>query len=262
MNATPTGRKSDDGRYMTVPTTAADVLATKHRWYHTIDLDDGRATPGWIDLRKDIACVGLPNDMSGLRALDCGMFDGFWAFEMERRGAAVIGIDIDDIPPPDIPAIHYAKAKAEADADALVTSNGFYALKEHFQSSVERNVGSLLELSAERIGGPADFAFVGSLLLHLRDPVGGLEAVHRALKPGARIVLFEPASMKLKRGGPAAEFRALKGIWTWWYPNVECLEHWLRTAGFDQVTRHGEAIVKDITGNKQKLVAVHGVRPA
>ena len=31
-----------------------------------------------------------------MRALDVGTWDGFWAFEMERRGAEVTALDLDD----------------------------------------------------------------------------------------------------------------------------------------------------------------------
>src|SRR6202022_1376214 len=40
---------------------------------------------------------GRPGRPAGKRALDVGTWDGFWAFEMERRGAAeVVAIDIED----------------------------------------------------------------------------------------------------------------------------------------------------------------------
>ena len=39
----------------------------------------------------------LPASLAGRRCLDVGTWDGFWAFEMERRGAAsVTAIDIED----------------------------------------------------------------------------------------------------------------------------------------------------------------------
>jgi tRNA (mo5U34)-methyltransferase len=242
--------------------TVDDVLALNHRWYHTIDLGDGRATPGWTDLRDHVRNVGFPDDMSGMVALDCGMFDGFWAFQMEKRGARVIGIDIDDIPPPDIPRIHYEDVRAEAVRDDLVTERGFAMLKAYFGSSVERNVGTVLELSPERIGGAADFAFFGALLLHLRDPVGALEAAYRSLKPGGRLMMYEPVSTVLSDKVAAAEFRALRGIWTWWYANIECLKQWVKTAGFDDVKIHGKHKAKDVTGNVQTVVALHARRPA
>jgi tRNA (mo5U34)-methyltransferase len=240
---------------------ADDVLAIKHRWYHSIDLGDGRVTPGWIDLRDQVRHVGFPDDMRGMKALDIGMFDGFWALEMERRGAQVIGIDIDDIPPPDVPRIHYDRVRAEALADDVVTSRGFDMLKEFFGSNVERNVGSILELTPERIGGPADLAFIGALLLHLRDPVGGLEAVWSSLAPGARLLCYEPVSTRLPENVPAAEFRALRGVWTWWYANQACIREWIETAGFTDVSITPTAVAKDVTGDEQQIVAVRATRP-
>ena len=66
------------------------------RWYHTIDLGNGQVTPGWFDMRPYVKHYGLPERMDGMRVLDCGTWDGFWAFELERRGAAeVVAIDLD-----------------------------------------------------------------------------------------------------------------------------------------------------------------------
>src|SRR5438067_4479740 len=56
-------------------------------WYHTIELPGGVITPGEYDTRVAARKVGLPADLDGNRCLDVGTHDGFWAFEMERRGA-------------------------------------------------------------------------------------------------------------------------------------------------------------------------------
>ena len=67
------------------------------RWYHTIDLGNGVVTPGLYDTPGECARVPLPASLEGRRCLDIGTADGFWAFEMERRGAAeVVALDIDD----------------------------------------------------------------------------------------------------------------------------------------------------------------------
>ena len=63
-------------------------------WYHVLELPHGIRTPGRIDLRGEIGQYGLPPDMRGMRALDIATFDGFLAFEMERRGAEVIATDL------------------------------------------------------------------------------------------------------------------------------------------------------------------------
>jgi len=54
-------------------------------------------TPGWYDLRALPAQLPLPARLDGLRCLDVGTFDGFWAFELERRGASeVMAVDLLD----------------------------------------------------------------------------------------------------------------------------------------------------------------------
>src|SRR4051812_29410108 len=70
--------------------------AKTRTWYHTLDFGDGVVTDGWFDLRADVHHYHLPEDMTGMRALEVGTWDGFWAFEMERRGAEVVAIDLDD----------------------------------------------------------------------------------------------------------------------------------------------------------------------
>ena len=66
-------------------------------WYHTIELAPGVVTPGTFDLRDQVDRYGLPERLDGMRALDIGTQNGFWAFEMERRGAAeVVALDLDD----------------------------------------------------------------------------------------------------------------------------------------------------------------------
>ena len=63
-------------------------------WWHTIQLPDGTVTPGWWDLRATAAGMPWPSDLPGMRCLDVGTMDGFWAFEMERRGSQVSYRDV------------------------------------------------------------------------------------------------------------------------------------------------------------------------
>ena len=68
---------------------AADLIATQ-RWWHTIDVGPGLATPGSWDLRPMAERIPWPASLAGARCLDVGTMDGFWAFEMERRGAGEV----------------------------------------------------------------------------------------------------------------------------------------------------------------------------
>src|SRR5215467_3769960 len=76
-------------------------------WYHSIDLPDGRVIEGFLsigELRERFAEFPLPPDLSGKRVLDIGTWDGWFAFEAERRGAEVVAIDNVEQP-----NFHYAR---------------------------------------------------------------------------------------------------------------------------------------------------------
>src|SRR5436853_6352517 len=73
-------------------------------WYHTLSLPHGVVTPGWFDLRGIVDKLPWP-DVRGRRCLDVGTYDGFFAFELERRGAAeVVATDIGGHAEWDLPA--------------------------------------------------------------------------------------------------------------------------------------------------------------
>lgn len=208
-------------------------------WYHTIDLAPGISTPGHVDLRE-LASRLLPDDLRGMRALDIGTFDGFWAFEMERRGAEVVAIDVGRLESAEWPPANRARLEARAGELDLRLGRGFAAAAEALGSRVVRVICPVYELTPEAIGGDVDFAFSGSILVHLRDPVRALERIHSALRPGGELRLMEPVSLLLsavRPRTPVARFMAASTDFNWWQPNLATLKSWPRTAGFDDVRR-------------------------
>src|SRR5918996_1103870 len=149
--------------------------ARQRGWYHTLELRPGEWTDGWFDLRPAIKHYGLPEDMSGMRALDVGTWDGFWAFEMERRGADVVAIDLDDERELDWPPRQRPETFPEEPRGA-----GFELAKEIRGSSVERVVLSIYDATPEELG-TFDLVLCGSVLIHLRDQLRapGFERVDR-----------------------------------------------------------------------------------
>jgi tRNA (mo5U34)-methyltransferase len=147
-------------------------------WYHTIDLGNGVVTKGWFDCRPIVDTIGFPSSLAGKRCLDIGTFDGFWAYEMERRGASeVVAIDVLDHmqwdwPPSMDPSIAQQMGRAK---NAGV---GFEVARAALQSKVERLELSVYDLDPE-VHGQFDFVYMGSLILHLRDPIRALDAVRR-----------------------------------------------------------------------------------
>ena len=87
----------------TTPDQEGDDSVAAAPWYHTIELPGGLVTNGVYDHRPLVPHYGLPENLSGRRALDVGTADGFWAFELERRGAEVTALDVERLSELDLP---------------------------------------------------------------------------------------------------------------------------------------------------------------
>jgi tRNA (mo5U34)-methyltransferase len=199
-------------------------------WYHTLDLGHGVITPGWLDHRAVVGKVPLPGSLAGRRCLDVGTFNGFWAFEMERRGAAeVVAVDVLDPRRWDWPAGSDA-ATVEAIGRRMAHGEGFEIARAALSSGVRRVQRSVYDLDRRELGR-FDLAYVGSLLVHLRDPVGALERV-RAV--AAEVVVVDGVDLVQTLRHPRTPLARLDGRgrpW-WWYPNLAGLARLVEAAGF------------------------------
>ncbi len=214
---------------------AAEAIAANPVWYHTIELAPGVVTPGQIDLRPVAARV-LPEDLNGMRCLDVGTFDGFWAFEMERRGAAeVVATDVEQVDAAELPPHRRAQLAETQRRLGTKLGLGFELASRALGSRARRVVCDVYDLDGERPGGEFDFVFIGALLLHLRDPIRALERTREVLGDGGELRLFEPYADRLgwrARRAPVARFQPLDTSFNWWLPNLAALDAWLRVAGF------------------------------
>lgn len=234
----------------------------ERRWYHTIELAPGITTPGFFDHRAVVDRYGLPEDMSGMRALDIGTFDGFFAFEMERRGAEVTALDVDSLDHLDWPAhLREAGLRGEEANAGMIDSGGFHVAHAALGSSVTREILSIYDASPERLG-TFDLVFCGSVLIHLRDPALALERMAALCK--GRLVLAEGYSRRLEwLPLAAAEFTG-EGRWmTWWLPSSRAWCSMARCAGFQDVRRGGRFRL-DFSDTPKGVphVVIHGRGPA
>ena len=211
------------------PPAPAREAVEGREWYHTIELAPGLTTPGWYDCRP-VADRVLPARLDGKRCLDIGTFDGFWAFEMERRGASeVVAIDILDENRWDWPA-RVSQRTREAIARKKGEGDGFLIASQALRSSVERLDASILDLDPAEHGA-FDLIYVGSLLLHLRDPITALERV-RAVCRGE---LIAADAINLPIAWLPVPLARLDGIGRpyWWEPNPKAFARMVHVAGFD-----------------------------
>lgn len=220
------------------PPSARQRVESHPFWYHTIEVEEGLVTPGWFDLRP--ACSALPwPEVAGKRCLDIGTFDGFFAFELERRGAAeVVAIDIEDHRAWDWPPDNRPGASDAAPPPAYPAftgppkGDGFRLVAEITGSSVTWLPLSIYDLSPSVLGH-FDVIVCGSLLLHLRDPLRALEAVRSVCRgyflSSEQIQLWLTI---LRRGRPTFALNGSGVDCQWWLPNAAGHRRMLYAAGF------------------------------
>jgi tRNA (mo5U34)-methyltransferase len=203
-------------------------------WYHTLELAPGVITEGMFDLRPVIDRYQLPERLEGLRVLDVGTWDGFWAFEMERRGAAeVVAIDLDDERDLDWPAAR----RPESFPDKR-RGDGFRLAHEVYGSRVDRREVSVYAATPEELG-TFDLIFCGSVLIHLRDPMLAMERIANLCR-GTFVSVEAYSRLAGISPIPAALFRAdrSKAV-VFWEPSVRAWRRMLLISGFRSVERRG-----------------------
>jgi tRNA (mo5U34)-methyltransferase len=197
-------------------------------WWHSIDLGAAGITAGvhqLDELQHNFASFNLPEDMRGLRVLDIGCWDGFYAFEAERRGADVVAID-------------------------CWRPETFFAAKRALNSPIEFHELSIYEVSQARLGTFDIVLFLG-VLYHLRHPLLALERVCEVTKDTA-VIESHSIDHLLDTPRPILEFyetNELGGQYdNWWGPNTEALLRLARAAGFARTetikTGGGRATIK------------------
>ena len=160
-----------------------------------------------------VAQFPIPQDLTGKRVLDVGTWDGWFAFEMERRGAEVVAIDRFENP-------------------------RFLDIHERIGSRVDYRQLSVYDLDPNRIGY-FDYVLFMGVFYHLKHPLLALERVCSVAKDFVAVesfVLKEPQR-------PLMEFYENDEFGgefdNWFAPTVPCLQGMCRTAGFARVELNG-----------------------
>ncbi len=187
---------------------------SKLGWYHSIELPDGSVIPGHQSieqLRNRVRQFHIPEDLTGKRVLDIGAWDGWFSFEMERRGASVLALDS-------------AKNTRLLEARSLLGSR------------IDYHIADICRLTAKEVGTFDIVLFLG-VLYHLKHPLLALENVCGMCRDMACIESFVTDSSV--DAIPSMEFyetTELRGqLDNWCGPNIPCLLAFARTAGFARI---------------------------
>ena len=220
-------------------------------WYHQIEVRPGLVTPGVHTSSIFLEQLDLPADCSGMRVLDLGARDGFYSFELERRGATVTAIDY-------IPS-HIT---------------GFNVAHKLLNSNVTFIQDNIYNVSPKKYGQFDIVLFLG-LIYHLPDPMGALDIVRSVcthqmylethaidngvLLPDGRIVPLASISPTLLEI-PIMQFYPGSSLnnddTNYWGPNSKCMEKMLIESDFVILAKKlygGRAIFKCEVGHNEKL---------
>ncbi|HEX8086625.1 MAG TPA: class I SAM-dependent methyltransferase [Solirubrobacteraceae bacterium] len=196
----------------------------------------------------------LPSDLRGMRCLDVGTWDGFWAFEMEKRGAAsVVALDLDDEADLDWPP------RRRPTSPTSGRSAGFDELRSRLGSSVERVELSVYDATPERLG-TFDLVFCGSVLIHLRDQFLALERIASvcsgrfvSAEEYDRLTSLLPVAVNRWRGDDPSAV-------VFWRPNLRAWRRMLWSAGFFRVERVSRFTLRSTDGVKVPHVVHHAFK--
>lgn len=187
-------------------------------WYHTIELPDGGVIEGLQSLeqqRQRLRQFPIPEDLTGKRVLDVGAWDGWFSFEMERRGAEVVAVDV-------------------------TTSTRLMEAKKLLGSRIDYRIGDICRLTARDVGTFDIVLFLG-VLYHLKHPLLALENVCGMCREMACIESFvtdtDPRAIPLMEFYETNELRGQADNWVG--PNLACLLAFCRTAGFARLKFEG-----------------------
>lgn len=214
-----------------------EQIASIDSWYHVIDFGAGLVTPGAFDMRKYLSHYPLPDTLDGLRVLDVGASNGYFAAEFVRRGASeVVALDLPgwehhDWSPRQRAVLEARTASERKHVDEVLFSRALgLVARELGEGRVIVESRAIYDISPEALGY-FDLVFCGSMLMHVRDPLLGLHAIRSVLRESGTLVI----SVSTIAEDDPRPLAAFVGEWdqsNFWQMNPACLRRMLVTADF------------------------------
>ncbi|MBF0329848.1 MAG: DUF1698 domain-containing protein [Nitrospirae bacterium] len=205
-------------------------------WYHKIELRKGIITPGWAPIDKRI--YNIPADMTGMRVLDIGAWDGFWTFEALKRGARQV-VAIDDFS-------DYIGELRPEDRQKWATFDFCKKVLGFDDEQCQRKEMSVYEVCEESTG-VFDIIFFFGTLYHLRHPLLALDNLAKICTDAIYIETailddYSPYRGGIGHGYPdgqlVMEFYPQDQLGhnysNWWVPTLHCLGQMILASGFEK----------------------------
>jgi hypothetical protein len=147
-------------------------------FYQSIELPGIGLVKGSWDHRETASNYLGHADFKGRQVLDVGPANGYFSFEMERRGAKVTALDLgpngdwDAVPHP---YLDQDAVRANLRENVRRVENAFWLAHRLLKSRVKLLHGSVYDTPA--LVQPVDIGLMGNVLQHLRDPFRAIQRV-------------------------------------------------------------------------------------
>ncbi len=210
-------------------------------FYHTMELPGHGVIEGrHFDLRGGVDDYLGKVAFNGQRVLEIGPASGFLSFEMEKRGAEVVSVDVttepgwDFVPYPG-PKLQEVFGPRRIGMQQL--KNSYWFSHAAHDSRAKVYYGDVYHLPASL--GEFDIAVMGAVLLHCRDPLRIVEQCGKMAKVLIITELFHPdlEGASICRLAPTPQ----NFLWgTWWQFSTQFFSQFLAVMGFttSEILRH------------------------
>jgi len=220
-----------------------DIAPQHTTIYHRIDLPGLEGKKWEWDLRGQEGSYLGNYDFNGKRVLEFGAANGGLTFWMEQQGAEVVAVDLS----PDVartawdilvgPEDNVVEIKRVMSRGIERINNGFWYAHGRLGSKARLVHGTAYNVPNEI--GRFDVVTLGSILLHLRDPLGALENAmsftDKSIIITEAVPLFIGENLQhlpLAYFTPDRSRRTPHGGGTWWQITAEVYVRFLELKGF------------------------------
>jgi SAM-dependent methyltransferase len=201
-------------------------------FYHTMDLPGYGVVNGEWDLRGGVDDYLGKVGFTGKRVLEIGPASGFLAFEMEKRGAEVVSVEVtaehgwDFVP---YPASKLEEIFGPRQIVMQRLKNSYWFSHSAHRSKARVYYGDVYNLPDAL--GKFDIAVMAAVLLHCRDP---LRIVEQCAKTAKSLIIADKFHPDLE-GAPVCRLAPTPQnfLWhTWWHFSTQFFTQFLEVMGF------------------------------
>jgi SAM-dependent methyltransferase len=227
-------------------------------FYHTMDIPGyGRVEGDW-DLTAATPQYLGNTSLAGKRVLEVGPASGYLSFEMEKMGASVVSVDVDDDFVFDVVPFQGLDRKANSDGFLMAqrqVQNAYWLSHRAMKSKNQVHYGSGYRIPEEL--GQFDVGLLASILLHNSNPIMIADQVARLTREKLIIVDLCHGEIPGAQSLPTIQLYPSvdNQIWhTWWRFSESFIVELLKILGFPKIS-----ITRSTQYYKQQPFTLHAI---